>query len=124
VVPGQTANRAGQGVNARKFAPLLFNAPQNIQMNRKITTERRIGCHRLKPVEFEKCGTKTSRGPKHFTGPPRDKTDITQIKKIRQCKFVIFRFAKSQRKECQFECRRVAGEKQVVQERAYTEKKL
>jgi hypothetical protein len=59
-------------------------------MNRKTTTERRIGCLRLKPVELEKCGTKTSRGPKHFhlhRPPKRNETDITQIKKIRQCKF-------------------------------------
>ncbi|PYT61826.1 MAG: hypothetical protein DMG35_08585 [Acidobacteria bacterium] len=58
---------------ARKFAPHIFNAPQNTRMNRKITTERRIGCHHLKPVELEKYGTKTSRGPKHFHRPPKER---------------------------------------------------
>jgi hypothetical protein len=38
---------------------------------------------------LEKCDTKTSRGPQHFTGPPRDETDITQNKKIRQCVFAV-----------------------------------
>jgi hypothetical protein len=37
---------------------------------------------------LEKCDTKTSRGPQHFSGPPRNETDITQNKKIRQCVFV------------------------------------
>jgi hypothetical protein len=31
----------------------------------------------------------TSRGPQHFAGPPRNESDITQIKKIRQCVFAM-----------------------------------
>jgi len=34
-----------------------------------------------------KFDTKTSRGPQHFAGPPRNETDITQNKKFRQCVF-------------------------------------
>jgi hypothetical protein len=36
---------------------------------------------------LEECYAKTSRGPQHFAGPPRNETDITQNKKIRQCVF-------------------------------------
>jgi len=36
---------------------------------------------------LEKFYTKTSRGPQHFAGPPRNETDITQNKKFRQCVF-------------------------------------
>src|SRR5713226_1043959 len=55
------------------------------------TIERgRDHCERPGPVGLEKFDTKTSRGPQHFAGPPRNETDITQIKKIRQCVISIF----------------------------------
>src|SRR6266436_6030111 len=47
-------------------------------------------CERAGPVGLGKCDTKTSRGPQHFAGPPRNETDITQIKKFRQCVISIF----------------------------------
>jgi hypothetical protein len=37
-----------------------------------------------RPGGLEKVDAKTSRGPQHFTGPPRNETDITQNKKIGQ----------------------------------------
>src|SRR5205823_7469015 len=42
---------------------------------------------RPRPDELGKFDTKTSRGPQHFAGPPRNETDITQNKKFRQCVF-------------------------------------
>src|SRR5713226_330981 len=54
------------------------------------TIERgRDHCERPRPAGLEKFDTKTSRGPQHFTGPPRNETDITQNKKIRQCVFAV-----------------------------------
>src|SRR5260370_2275972 len=44
---------------------------------------------RPRPAGLEKFDAKTSRGPQHFTGPPRDETDITQNKKIRHCVFAV-----------------------------------
>src|SRR5438132_5295213 len=44
-------------------------------------------CKRPRPDELGKVDTKTSRGPQHFAGPPRNETDITQNKKFRQCVF-------------------------------------
>ncbi|PYU51605.1 MAG: hypothetical protein DMG48_09130 [Acidobacteria bacterium] len=42
---------------------------------------------RPRPDELGKFDPKTSRGPQHFAGPPRNETDITQNKKFRQCVF-------------------------------------
>ncbi len=69
-------------MNVRKFAPLFFHALKNIRMNREITTERRIGCHRRLPIELEKYGTKTSRGPKHFHRPPKERNGYYSNQKI------------------------------------------
>jgi hypothetical protein len=57
---------------------------------------------------LEKCGAKTSRGPQHFAGPPRDETDITQNKKIRQCVFAVL----SGKELAQFREKSLAGKKQ------------
>src|SRR5713226_427676 len=54
------------------------------------TIERgRDHCERPGPVGLEKFDTKTSRGPQHFAGPPKNETHITQNKKIRQCVFAV-----------------------------------
>jgi hypothetical protein len=112
-------------VNARKFALLFFHAPQNIRMNRKITTERRIRCHRRLPIELEKYGTKTSRGPKHFVGPPHrqngyysnQKNSSMQVYDVVICEVTRERNADSSAVE-------LAEKKQVVQEPACAEKNL
>jgi hypothetical protein len=46
---------------------------------------------RIGPAELERSSGETSRGPYHYTGPPRKRTDITQNAKTRQC-FVDCRF--------------------------------
>jgi hypothetical protein len=51
----------------------------------KTMREGRGDGERPGPGELEQSVSKTSRGPQHFTGPPGDETDITQIQKIRQC---------------------------------------
>src|SRR5712692_6319844 len=51
--------------------------------------EGRERWERPRPAGLEKFDTNTSRGPQHFTGPPRNETDITQNKKIRQCVFAV-----------------------------------
>jgi len=53
--------------------------------------EGRNACERPGPVGLEERSLNPSRGPQHFAGPPRNKTDITQIKKIRQCVISKFR---------------------------------
>src|SRR5229473_6322975 len=50
----------------------------------------RNACERPGPVGLEERSLNPSRGPQHFAGPPRNETDITQIKKIRQCVISIF----------------------------------
>jgi hypothetical protein len=44
---------------------------------------------RPRPGELEIVDAKTSRGPQHFPGPPRNETDITQNKNFRQCVFAV-----------------------------------
>ena len=45
-----------------------------------------VGAHeRIGPAELERSSGETSRGPYHYTGPPRKRTDITQNAKTRQC---------------------------------------
>src|SRR5713226_7577563 len=58
-------------------------------MNRKTTRKERDGCARPEPIELEECHKQASRGPQQRTGPPTNGTDITQIKKIRQCVFAL-----------------------------------
>jgi hypothetical protein len=55
---------------------------------RGITPEGQISSQRRLPIELEMHFSKTSRGPEHFHRPPSERTDITQIKKFRQCVFV------------------------------------
>ena len=40
---------------------------------------------RIGPAELEKSSGETSRGPWHYRGPPRKRTDVTQNVKTRQC---------------------------------------
>jgi|GraSoi2013_100cm_1033763.scaffolds.fasta_scaffold804806_1 hypothetical protein len=40
---------------------------------------------RIGPAELEKSFGETSRGPWHYRGPPRKRTDVTQNVKTRQC---------------------------------------
>jgi hypothetical protein len=54
------------------------------KVSRRITPEGQVSSQRRLPIELERHFPKTSRGPKHFHRPPSERTDITQIKKIRQ----------------------------------------
>src|SRR5439155_556809 len=51
-------------------------------MSREITREGQIGSQRRVPIELESHFLRTSRGPKHFTGPPDSNRILLKSKKF------------------------------------------
>jgi hypothetical protein len=51
----------------------------------QIAGEALDAAERIGPAELEKGFGETSRGPWHYRGPPRKRTDVTQNVKTRQC---------------------------------------
>ena len=114
----QTAKRGEPCTEASEHAPLSLISRKVFEicrpMNRRITPEGPISFQRRLPIELESHFQKTSRGPKHFNGPPGFDPDITQIEKIRQCKFALRRLVLvGQRNQC-LESSRAAQQKQDV----------